>query len=303
MSRRFIACVAFVIAFASSSAGAQKIGEKLERKGDEIVVCGQLYHTTAPVVLWTDPGGYDAYRVERRFAPIKEANWKATEATKAINSPNRFSMRTRGLSEAQIERVRGGGWDLETLRGIVDQFVIHFDARGTSRYCYEVLHDKRGLSVHFMLDVDGTIYQTLDVKESAWHATIANGRSVGIEIANIGAYPVDKPESDVVLSKWYKKGTDGLTTLAFPDGLENSRIRTKGQDFRPLRNDPIVGTVQGQSLKQYDLTPQQYDSLIAAEGKEKLRQATLEAVRKTISAEGAKGEAVEGVYFTSFVIQ
>jgi flagellar protein FliL len=48
---------------------------------------------------------------------------------------------------------------------------------------------------------------------------------------------------------------------------------------------------------------QQYETLIAPEGKEKLRQATLDAVRKVISGEGAKGEAIEGVYFTSFVIQ
>ena len=48
---------------------------------------------------------------------------------------------------------------------------------------------------------------------------------------------------------------------------------------------------------------QQYEALIAPEGKERLRQATLEAVRKVVSGEGAKGESVEGVYFTSFVIQ
>ena len=39
------------------------------------------------------------------------------------------------------------------------------------------------------------------------------------------------------------------------------------------------------------------------EGKEALRAATLEAVRKVISAEGGKPEAVEAVYFTSFVMQ
>ena len=44
-----------------------------------------------------------------------------------------------------------------------------------------------------MLDLDGTIYQTLDLKEGAWHATDANGRSIGIEIANIGAFT--DPES------------------------------------------------------------------------------------------------------------
>ena len=48
---------------------------------------------------------------------------------------------------------------------------------------------------------------------------------------------------------------------------------------------------------------QQPEALLAPEGKEKLRQSTLDAVRKTIAAEGAKAEAVEAVYFTSFVIQ
>ena len=46
-----------------------KVGERLPRRGDEIVVCGQLYHTTTKVILWTDPGGFDAYRVEPRFGP------------------------------------------------------------------------------------------------------------------------------------------------------------------------------------------------------------------------------------------
>jgi flagellar FliL protein len=48
---------------------------------------------------------------------------------------------------------------------------------------------------------------------------------------------------------------------------------------------------------------QQYESLVTPEGKDKLRQATLETIRKTAAAEGAKPELVEGVYFTSFVIQ
>jgi flagellar FliL protein len=48
---------------------------------------------------------------------------------------------------------------------------------------------------------------------------------------------------------------------------------------------------------------QQPEALLAPEGKEKLRQATLDAVRKIIAGEGAKAEAVEAVYFTSFVIQ
>src|ERR1700678_2261681 len=91
-----------------------KIGEKLPRQGDEIMVCGQLYHTTTRVVLWTDPGGFDAYRVDRRFAPFAESGWKATQASGKVpdlNDPSRYGMRQSVLSKEEIERVRGGGWD------------------------------------------------------------------------------------------------------------------------------------------------------------------------------------------------
>jgi flagellar FliL protein len=48
---------------------------------------------------------------------------------------------------------------------------------------------------------------------------------------------------------------------------------------------------------------QQYDALVTQDGKDHLRQATLDTIRKTVAAEGAKSELIEGVYFTSFVIQ
>src|SRR3954469_13901706 len=78
------------------------VGQRLPRQGDEIMVAGQLYHTGAPVVLWTDPGGYDAYRTERRFADWNvsdfENTFKETQENKRLNkqgtevdSPNRFS--------------------------------------------------------------------------------------------------------------------------------------------------------------------------------------------------------------------
>ncbi|HXR19119.1 MAG TPA: flagellar basal body-associated FliL family protein [Steroidobacteraceae bacterium] len=48
---------------------------------------------------------------------------------------------------------------------------------------------------------------------------------------------------------------------------------------------------------------QDSSTLLSADGKEKLRTATLEAVRKVIAAEGGNPKLVESVYFTSFVIQ
>ena len=45
------------------------------------------------------------------------------------------------------------------------------------------------------------------------------------------------------------------------------------------------------------------DQVSSNEGKETLRQASLEAIRKILTAEGAKPESLEAVYFTSFVMQ
>ena len=44
-------------------------------------------------------------------------------------------------------------------------------------------------------------------------------------------------------------------------------------------------------------------TLATSDGREKLRAACLEAVRKVIGQEGGKPEMVESVYFTSFVVQ
>ncbi len=143
------------------------------------------------------------------------------------------------------------------LQRVVDQFVIHFDVAGTSRRCFEVLQDQRGLSVHFMLDLDGTIYQSLDLKERAWHATKANTRSIGIEIANVGAYPLN---ATAALKKWYRTGPDGKTQLIVPDA-EKSEFAEGGAHLHPSRDKPVIGAIHGEKLEQYDFTPQQYEAL------------------------------------------
>jgi N-acetyl-anhydromuramyl-L-alanine amidase AmpD len=262
-----------LVSFTLVSFGCHQQGKRLARTGDEIIVAGQLFHTGAPVVTWTDPGGYDAYRTERRFAPWEKSSWNATTQEAAtlkaegrkvpfeLDGPARFGIRWQQLDPNTLERVRGGGWDLATLQQNVDQFVYHYDVCGTSRQCFKILHDIRGLAVQFMLDSDGTIYQTMDLKDAAWHATKSNFRSVGIEIANIGAYPVN--DKSQTLDQWYRKDANGRTRMVLPAFLaKNSGIRTPDFIAYPAHNEAIVGKVQGQELRMYDLTPQQYDSLI-----------------------------------------
>lgn len=66
----------------------------------------------------------------------------------------------------------------------VNLFVLHWDGCTSAHQCFQVLLE-RGLSVHLMLDGDGTVYQALDLAEArAWHAGNVNERSVGVEIQN-----------------------------------------------------------------------------------------------------------------------
>jgi N-acetylmuramoyl-L-alanine amidase len=238
---------------------AQIPGRPLPRQGDEIIVAGQLFHIGTRVVTWMDPNGYDAYRTDRRFSPLDDASFEKTQpVAPEIKSPSRYGLRREGLNEEELQRYRGGAWTLEALQQRIDQFVVHYDVAGVSRNCFRILHDQRGLSVHFMLDLDGTIYQTLDLKERASHATIANGRSIGIEIANMGAHP---PGAAKALDEWYPRDEQGRPYIRIPDRFGDPHFVQPGFVGRPARPEPVVGSVQGTRLMQYDFTPQQYEAL------------------------------------------
>jgi N-acetyl-anhydromuramyl-L-alanine amidase AmpD len=125
-------------------------------------------------------------------------------------------------------------------RGDVRQIVLHYDAAGTSAQCFRVL-EKRGLSVHFMVDLDGTVYQTCDTSVRAYHAGAFNDGSVGIEIANVGAYA-----SSAELERLWP----------IPPGVARpARVPP------PARPGPVRGRIHGTELWQQDYTAEQYEAL------------------------------------------
>tara|TARA_Y100000289_G_scaffold48124_1_gene48539 strand:- start:8323 stop:9213 length:891 start_codon:yes stop_codon:yes gene_type:complete len=62
-------------------------------------------------------------------------------------------------------------------------FVNHWDATLSSNHCLRILNN-RGLSVHFMIDNDGTILQSVDTNHITYHAGNHNSISIGVEITN-----------------------------------------------------------------------------------------------------------------------
>ena len=111
-------------------------------------------------------------------------------------------------------------------------FVNHWDVCLSSGACQKVL-DNRGISVHFLIDNDGTIYQTIDMQHGCWHAGSerANRASVGVEISN-AYYPK--------YQDWYVRNGHGERPM-----IEG--VRCQGEDL-----DPFMGfyPVQIRALKQ-----------------------------------------------------
>ncbi|HQY87887.1 MAG TPA: N-acetylmuramoyl-L-alanine amidase, partial [Tepidisphaeraceae bacterium] len=256
--------IQFILILLVALHGCSKPQPSTARFGDEIVVAGKFFRIGTPVVSWLDPGGYDAYRIERRFVPIDQSSWSATTQTSDLKSPNRFNLRYESTAAShytpeQLEQVRGGGWTLELLQQTIDQFILHYDVAGFSQNCFKILQDERGLSVHFLLDLDGTIYQTLDVKERAWHATKSNDRSIGIEIANVGAHP--RGQIEKVYKDWFVRDEAGIV-IQIPEAFGSEAKRLNAKKLRPSRPDLIVGSINQNEVEMYDFTPQQYDSLV-----------------------------------------
>lgn len=78
-------------------------------------------------------------------------------------------------------------------------FVTHWDVCLNSKSCVKVLR-RRGLSIHFCIDNDGTIFQCLDTQHVAFHAGMYNKNSIGVEIST--AY-------NLKYQNWYKRNGFG----------------------------------------------------------------------------------------------
>jgi hypothetical protein len=98
----------------------------------------------------------------------------------------------------------------------VKSFVAHWDVCLNSMSCAKVLA-KRGVSVHFLIDNDGSIIQLHDMNDVTWHAGVSkvNHSAVGVEISN-AYYPKyqawyekngfgPRPIRDVWLGDWHIK--------------------------------------------------------------------------------------------------
>lgn len=184
---------------------------------ESIVVCGQKCYIGSRVVLWDEKHGFNGYDRSKKILRIK--------GKKQVVSGKRYSKRSYRLRDIELSK----------LKKIVTQFFLHHDGLYRAKQTFNVLHNQRGLSVHFILDDNGILYQTLDLKEKAWHGGKNNPMSVGIEI------------------------TSRANAKRFPDAYSLYNQNKFDVSPRMVRDELINGNL----YKGYEYTDEQYRALIA----------------------------------------
>jgi hypothetical protein len=113
----------------------------------------------------------------------------------------------------------------------INKIVTHWDATLSAEKCYTILKN-RGISTHFVIDNDGTIYQMVDTKHRAWHAGGFNKNSIGIDISNA----------------YYTK--------------YNSVYQKMGYNLRPVLRSKLHGSDLGEHLGYYPEQIKAYKALL-----------------------------------------
>src|ERR1700761_4456463 len=179
-----------------------------------IIVCGQRYDVGRRVVTWEDDAAFSAYTLHRTDKPSEIYPFAPAKGLGGM------------AARYRERRLIGSDRSLPRLQQVLRQFVWPYDGCQNSLTCFQVLHNERGLSVHFLIDNDGTIYQTLDLVDCAFQAAGVNEISVGVELANRG------------------------DAMRFPNDYHGKR-------------DKLTCKINGHQFLAYAYTPQQIESMIS----------------------------------------
>ena len=192
-----------------------------------VIIAGQPFHVDAPVVNWHEGPRWDA-TVEYCIPTKTEGSPPCKGGVPYGNLPIPYTRRysTRPALRSYGEKMP----PLDAVKAVIKQFVVHHDGCSSADMCFNVLHNERGLSVHFLLDNDGTIYQTIDLALMAYHAADWNIASIGVEMCNRGDATAEP--------HYYDSGHAG-----------------------PKR-DVKYCKINGHTIRAFDYTPQQKDSFI-----------------------------------------
>ncbi len=195
---------------------------------------GKDFPTDAPVVNFTEGPRWNA---ASQLCQSSNGTHACGPAIGGVQMPYSLKVPRKGAKRyASRPALRSAKWaggedaPPEAVRPLIKQFVIHHDGCSSAAMCFDVLQNERGLSCHFLIDNDGTIFQTLDLALMGFHASNWNTNSVGVELCNRGDAKKE------------------------PHYYDNGRFGGG--------RDKIACKINGHTFLAYDYTKPQYDAMI-----------------------------------------
>lgn len=161
------------------------------RPSGNLIIGGQAFATDAPIVNWREGPHWDAHS---QYCQTTETDGHPGCTRTATGDLPFSKVMQRKITKRYMTRpaLRNSKWNngenapYDAVKSVVSQFVLHHDGCSSAAMCFDVLQNERGLSVHFIVDNDGIIYQTLDLALVAFHAAQWNNNSIGVEMCNRG---------------------------------------------------------------------------------------------------------------------
>ncbi len=182
-----------------------------------IIIANQTFHTNAKVSNWLDSG----WNAKSTFCiPTESERAPPCKPVAGGQAPYDGPSFAQRYSLRPSLRRYGDNPPLEAAKAVIRQFVVHHDGCASSDMCFNVLQNERGLSCHFLIDNDGTIYQTLDLALAAWHAAEWNVASIGVELCNYGDANA-RPD-------YYSSGKHGKDRDKIPIKINGHKILSYG---------------------------------------------------------------------------
>jgi N-acetyl-anhydromuramyl-L-alanine amidase AmpD len=155
----------------------------MRKQSGNLIIANQSFHVDAPVINFREPPYWDATREVCQPTATNPNPQCKPGGVPYGNLPHPYTKRY--ALRAPLRRY-GMNPPLEAVKAVIKQFVVHHDGCSSSDMCFSVLQNERGLSCHFLVDNDGTIYQTIDLALMAYHAAEWNTYSIGVEFCNRG---------------------------------------------------------------------------------------------------------------------
>ena len=184
----------------------------MRKPSGNLIIANQTFHVDAPIINYREPPFWDATKevcIPTLTDPSPPCKAGVPFALPKGPYTRRFALRR------PLQRY-GMNPPLDAVKAVIKQFVIHHDGCATADMCFSVLQNERGLSCHFLIDNDGTIYQTIDLALMAYHASEWNTYSIGVEFCNRGDA---KKEPN-----YYSSGRFGPQRKPVPVKINNNTI-------------------------------------------------------------------------------